>query len=114
MKKIALIVSTLIMSSSVFAATQTTTYDKVITSQGHSTEAQALEAGYDIMESINAKSPEELTENLMFSKQDIVKNSARVKSVEVGVEKYSQSRGDIKYRAIVDVDYEYKFIRDRR
>ncbi|MDD9179718.1 MULTISPECIES: DUF3316 domain-containing protein [Aliivibrio] len=114
MKKLAIIASTLVMSSTVFAGIHTLTTNSTIKSEGYQSEAQALDAGYSIMDELNSESPYTLSQNIQTTNDYLLKNSTKIRDMEVEVEKYSRTRGEVEYRVIVDVDYEYKVRKDRR
>lgn len=101
-KLLALVATSLVLSTSVFASA-TSTGNTEIRTDGYSTKAQAYEAGFDVAEDLKTASPAELTFKLP---QHDVSNPS-INSVEVSLEEFSAARGDISYRAVVDVDYTY-------
>lgn len=108
MKKVIVIATALMVSSTAFAATQTVNTGKEIKSQGFATQEQAYDAGYTIMDDLNQMTANELKGEFNVFDRKLVQNSVQVKDMEVVVEEFAKSRNDIQYRAVVDVNYSYQ------
>ncbi|MFX3895588.1 DUF3316 domain-containing protein, partial [Streptococcus suis] len=68
--------------------------------------AEAYNAGFDLSDSVKAMDQFQLRFNLPVQSYTLVKN-INVGQSEVTVEEFANSNGDIQYRAIVDVDYQF-------
>ncbi|MBW3698200.1 DUF3316 domain-containing protein [Vibrio sp. T187] len=109
MKKALILTSALVLSSTAFAATQTQTTATTLKSDGYATQAEAFEAGFDMMDQLNEKSSYELSKSLPVMSQFSGVKNVTIEGMEVTVEKFAIDRDTIQYRAILDVDYEYKY-----
>ncbi|MGF1753836.1 DUF3316 domain-containing protein [Vibrio makurazakiensis] len=109
MKKVIILASTLVLSSTAFAATSTQTAGTEMKSTGYSSQEAAFEAGYDMMDELNTKSSFELSKALPASGHTAQVQTFEIEGMEVTVEKFAVERGEIQYRAVLDVNYQYKF-----
>ncbi|WP_394246845.1 DUF3316 domain-containing protein [Vibrio profundi] len=109
MKKLIILTSALVLSSTAFAATSTYSTGTQLKSDGYATQEEAFEAGYDMMDELNTKSSYELSQALPSSGATPKAQTFKIDGMEVTVEKFAVERGEIQYRAILDVDYQYKF-----
>lgn len=66
-----------------------------------------MNAGYDIAEELAAMDQKQLRKELPLLVDNTVRNIA-VDQTEIKTEEFAYSRDEIKYRAIVDVDYHYE------
>ena len=108
MKKVTVLAATMLLSSTVFASNQLNSSATSITTEGYATQEQALNAGYTLMDEINEMSSSQLTNKLPISATTVIYDSVKVKDVELHIEAFSKKRGEVQYRAIVDVDYQYE------
>ncbi|WP_159650517.1 DUF3316 domain-containing protein [Vibrio atypicus] len=108
MKKIILLAS-LVMSTSVFAAIQTTMSNRTFETESYATKQQAYEAGMTLMEEFKTMPQEELKYKLVTGNQNVINPSIEVTDMNVVVGEYGNSQGQLQYKAIVDVDYQYKY-----
>lgn len=108
MKKLIVLTAVLTLSSTAFAATVTSRADSKIKTQGYETQQQAFDAGFKVMDEINSMSSRELNNKLNVLESQLLTNSLKVTSVEVTTQAFANNSHKIEYRAIVDVDYQYK------
>ena len=108
MKKLMTIaVTTLLISSAAYAGTQTVYSDTHIVTGGFATETEALNAGHDVVDNITHLSSAQLRNKLPTFGDNMVRG-VTVDDTEITVEEFSKSRGEVQYRAVVDVEYHYK------
>lgn len=106
MKKLLTIAATgLVLSTSVFAGYNTVQNETEILSKGYTTQTQAYEAGFDIVDDLQSASNSQLKFQLPTTGDSSEK--VAIQDVEVSIEEYSANRGEVQYRAIVDVEYTY-------
>ncbi len=101
MKKLIALTATLAVSTATFAAT--VGGDRDVFTEGYGSEAQAYDAGFDLLEEYKEMSSLELQSTLGINAPGI-----ELKGGTVVVEEFAQNRGEIQYRAIVDLDYVYQ------
>lgn len=106
-KLIAIAATTLLVSSTAIAGTQTVYRDTHIVTDGFATEAEALNAGHDIVEHVNHLSQAELRAELPTFADSMVRG-VEVDDAEITIEEFSKSRGEVQYRAVVEVEYHYR------
>ncbi|MGD8110022.1 DUF3316 domain-containing protein [Vibrio sp. TRT 21S02] len=109
MKKTILLLSALLMSSSVFAAISTTHSDRSFKSNEYQTKQEAYDAGYEMMDTLRTMPASELRNKLGIIENTLQYNSIKIDDMKLSVEEYSKQLGDMKYRAILNVDYQYKY-----
>lgn len=114
MKKLIILATALTLSSTAFAATVTSHADTKIKTQGYETQQQAFDAGFKIMDELNSMSAPELNNTLRVMEGQLLTSSTEVKKVEVTTQAFASNSNKIEYRAIVDVDYQYKHRESRR
>ncbi|MDG3085722.1 DUF3316 domain-containing protein [Vibrio hannami] len=108
MKTLIAIAAGLLISASVTARPIDTNHQgQTFVTDNFGTKQEALNAGFDIYESLNTASSQELRQKLSGFGNDIVLGIT-VDSAQVKVEEISTSRDNIMYRAVVDVDYTYR------
>ncbi|MFM2587055.1 DUF3316 domain-containing protein [Vibrio sp. TBV020] len=108
MKKVVLLAS-MIMSASVFASTNTETSNTSFITDAYSTKQQAYDAAFDLMDEMKAMSNAELKTALPISENNIVYPSLKIDEMTVQVEEFANNQGDIQYKAVLDIDYQYKY-----
>lgn len=106
MKKLTTLAATLLISTSVFANTQTVHSDKNFSTDSFTDKAAAYQAGFDYIDNLNGLSGSELKHKLLVISQTPVKG-IKIDDSEVSIEEFAQNRGEIAYRAIINVDYHY-------
>lgn len=107
MKKIILLAS-IVMSTSVFAATSTMQSDRTFSTDGYATKQLAYQAGFDLMDEFKQMSQTELKNKLVSSNDNVINQSLKVTDMTVAIEEFGNSEGNIEYKAVLDVDYQYK------
>ncbi|CCN68268.1 DUF3316 domain-containing protein [Vibrio nigripulchritudo] len=108
MKKVTVLATALLLSSTTFASTQLNNSATSITTEGFATQEQAMNAGYTLMDEINQMTSSELVKKLPITAYTVSYNSVEVKDIEMHIEAFSKKRGEVQYRAVVDVDYQYE------
>lgn len=106
MKNTIILASGLLLVSSAFASTTTVSDNATFTTDTYSSKAEAYNAGFDLSDSVKAMDQSQLRFNLPVQSYTLVKN-INVGQAEVTVEEIANNNGDIQYRAIVDVDYNF-------
>ncbi len=108
MKTVTIIAATaLLLSSAAFAGTQTVYRDSHIVTDGFATKAEALNAGYNLVDEFGQMSPVQLRMKLPTFGDNMVKG-VQIDDTEITIEEFSKSRDDVQYRAVVDVNYHYQ------
>ena len=110
MKKLITIVGALLISSSVFAASQVVNSDKNFSTDAFTEKSQAYEAGFDYLDNLNSLSDVELTHKLLVISQSPVQD-IKIDKSNVSIEEFAQTRGQIAYRAVINVDYHFTTLR---
>lgn len=108
MKKLILL-STLILSSSVLASTQTTQSHRSLATGEYQSKQMAYEAGFKLMEEVRAMDASELKRTLPIHQSNVLLPSIKVEDMTVTVEEFASERGQVAYKALVNVDYEYQY-----
>ena len=106
MKNLTLLTTILLCSSTAFAGTTNIHKETILQSETVSSAEQAYEAGYVIIDKVNAMSSNELRYTLPTFTDSMVTN-LKVDDIKVRIEAFSKERNNIKYRALVEVDYQY-------
>lgn len=109
MKKLLTLSIGLLVASSAFASVHTTHNETTLFTPTFETKAQAYDAGFDISESLSAMTENQLRHELPAFADSGVRKLA-LDTTEVTVEEIAVNRGDIQYRATVDVNYHYDAI----
>jgi len=111
MKKLTTLAATLLISSSVFANTQVVHSEKNFNTDSFANKEQAYDAGFDYLDNLKDLSDSELRQKLLLISQTPATN-IKIDNSKVFVEEFSPTRGEIAYRAVVDVDYHFTTRRD--
>ena len=106
MKKLTTLLATLLISSSVFASSQVVHSDKNFSTDAFTDKAQAYEAGFNYLDSLKTLSDAELRQKLIVISQTPAHN-IKIDDSKVSIQEFAQTRGQIAYRAVVDVDYHF-------
>jgi len=109
MKKSIALITSLFIASSAYASVQTTHNSSTVVSPSFETKAEALDAGFDITDSLKAMTSNQLRSKLPTYTYNGVRNLS-LDETQVSVEEFAVTRGQIQYRAIVDVDYHFDSI----
>ncbi|PWI33279.1 acyl-CoA synthetase [Vibrio albus] len=108
MKTFITIAAGLLTTFAVSAAQLETVHrDTMLTSDSFGTKSEALNAGFNMYESLNTASNRQLRSKLTTFADNVV-GGISVESAQVRIEEVPVSRNKIEYRAVVDVDYNYK------
>ncbi|WED23857.1 DUF3316 domain-containing protein [Vibrio sp. JC009] len=105
MKKLTVLATALVLSGSALAATDTIYNHSVLKTDGFATKQAAYNSGFDVADSLESMTSHELKNNL-----SVFETSAKRVTVDdavVTVEEFAAGRGDIQYRANVEVSYHY-------
>ncbi len=106
MKKLTTVAAGLLLTTSAFAATVTLHRDANLFSADYATKSEALNAGYDIAEAVTTMDQKQLRKALPVLSDNTIRNIV-VEQTEIKSEEFAYTRGDIQYRAIVNVDYHF-------
>jgi len=106
MKKIMTVVGALLISSSVFAASQVIHSDKNFSTEAFTEKSQAYEAGFNYLDALKGLSDVELTHKLLVISQSPVKD-IKIDNSKVSIEEFAQTRGQLAYRAVINLDYHF-------
>ena len=106
MKKLTTLVATLLISSSVFASSQVVHSDKNFSTDAFTDKAQAYEAGFNYLDSLKTLGDAELRQKFLVISQTPAHN-IKIDDSKVSIQEFAQTRGQVAYRAIVDVDYHF-------
>lgn len=106
MKNTIILASGLLLASSAFASTTTVSDNATFKTDAYSSKTEAYNAGFDLSDSVKAMDQSQLRFNLPVQSYTLVKN-INVGQAEVTLEEIANNNGDIQYRAIVDVDYNF-------
>jgi len=107
MKKLIAITAGCLITFGAFAGSIETIHrDASLTTDTFSSKSEALNAGFNMYESLENASNRQL-KNKLPTFGDIT-GGISIDSAKVRVEEIPLSRGDVRYRAVVDVNYQYK------
>ncbi len=106
MKKLTVLATTLLLSATAFAGSQTTYSEKNIKTDGFATKAAAYEAGFDAADALADASKSELRFKLSPSTDKSI-TDIQIDDTQITIEEFAQAQGEIAYRAIVNVDYHF-------
>ncbi|RKF22179.1 DUF3316 domain-containing protein [Alginatibacterium sediminis] len=105
MKKLIVIAATILLSGSALATTVNAS--KAVLTQGYTSQAQAYEAGFDVIDQYQELSAVELSKALNMNMLGVDQYSFEYAGAEVKIEEFAQVRDELQYRAVVDVNYQY-------
>jgi len=107
MKKALVILTTMSLSAGAFAAMSTAEKETTIATDAYQSQQQAYDAGFKLVDQLNQLPAEKLAQELNIFDAQIATESLKVTDAEVKVEPFAPKEGQIQYRALVDVDYQY-------
>ncbi|MEZ8824262.1 DUF3316 domain-containing protein [Vibrio amylolyticus] len=113
MKRVILLATALMVSSAAFSAVNTRSSETTIKTEAFTTQEQAYNAGYEVMEELNAMQTNDLIKALPIRENNVRHPSVKVTDTTIKIEAFSKQRGDVQYRAIVEVDYQYQYRESR-
>ncbi|RAS60999.1 uncharacterized protein DUF3316 [Vibrio diazotrophicus] len=106
MNKLMTVAAGLLLSTSAFASNVTLHNDTTVATSSFATKAEALVAGLSVAQNLSDMSQTELRFQLPVNAYQNV-NNISIDNTEVKVEEFALVRGEVQYRAIVDVDYHF-------
>lgn len=106
MKKLAILAATVLMSATAFAGNQTSYNNASKVTEDFETKAEAYEAGFNYVDTLAGASYSELRFQLSPPPNKTI-SSISVDDTQVTVEEFAKSRGEIAYRAVVNIDYHF-------
>ncbi|MDG3086082.1 DUF3316 domain-containing protein [Vibrio hannami] len=110
MKKLTVLATALLLSATAYASSDTYYNHTTLHGEGYSSQEQAYNAGFDLVESLQTMSDNQLKWNLAVNKD--MAHDFSIDNTEVTIEEYAKNRGEVLYRANVDVAYHYTAARD--
>jgi len=106
MRKLTLLATGLLLTSTAYAGETTVVKETTLTTYATPSAELAYEAGYNLIDRIKAMPQKEL-KNTLPSYADTQVRDIKVDDFKVTIEEFSKERGKIQYRALVSVDYNY-------
>lgn len=106
MNKFITVATGLLLSSSVLASDVTLHQGTEVSTASYNTRQEAINAGHDMAENLDAMTQNELRFQLPVNSYQNVKNIS-IDNSKVQVEEFAQVRGEVKYRAVVNVNYHF-------
>ena len=110
MKKLTTLLATLLISSSVFASSEVVHSDKNFSTDAFTDKAQAYEAGFTYLDNLKTLGDAQLRQKLIVISQTPA-HDIKIDGSKVSIQEFAQTRGQVAYRAIVDVDYHFTTLR---
>ena len=110
MKKLTTLAAALLISTGALASTQVIHSDKNFNTDAFTDKTQAYEAGFAYVDNLNDLSDAELRQKLLIISQTPA-NNIKIDNSKVSIQEYAQQRGEVVYRAVVDVDYHFTTIK---
>jgi hypothetical protein len=107
MKKAIALATGLLMTTSAFAATVSHDENTTLNAGTFASKAAAYDAGFDLTESLQTLTPAKLARELPNTWAYSSVRDVRIDDAKVIVEPVASTRGEIQYRAIVDLDYHF-------
>ena len=98
--------TTLLLSSATFASTVEQESNSNFATATYQTKAEAFDAGFDIVDNLKTMTESQLRHKLSLFGEDFV-SDITINGSEVTVTELATSPGDIQYKALVNVDYNY-------
>jgi len=109
MKNLTILAAGLLATASVFASPVTVSRATSVDVGTFQSKAAAYDAGFALADSLQAMNNAELGEQLDVATYAPASN-IKIAGRQVQVEEIANSRNDIQYRAVVNVDYRFKTI----
>ncbi len=110
MKKLFLLATGILMASSVFASNTTVNKQVNMVAGTFQSKEQALEAGFDLSDSLKGLSDSELRYKLGLSSYTNV-NNVSIDDSNVVIKEVAYARDGIQYQSILNVDYHFNAMR---
>ncbi|NIY92923.1 DUF3316 domain-containing protein [Vibrio diazotrophicus] len=106
MNKLMTVAAGLLLSTSAFASNVTLHNDTTVMTSSFATKAEALDAGFNVAQNLSDMSQNELRIQLPVDAYQNV-NNINIDNTEVKVEEFALVRGEVQYRAVVNVGYHF-------
>ena len=106
MKKLITFAAGVLLTSAAFANTVTINKTTNLSTAEYNTKVAAIDAAFDITEQLSGNSQSELRNEFRIVAENSVRNIA-ILDTEVKTEEFARTRDDVKYRAIVNVNYSF-------
>ena len=110
MKKLTILATALLISSSVFASSQVVHSDKNFSTDSFTDKSQAYDAGFNYLDNLKTLSDAELRQKLIVISQTPA-HDIKIDNSQVSIEEFAQNRGEVAYRAVVNVNYHFTTLR---
>jgi len=108
MKKLLTIAAaSILLSSTAFASTVIEESNSHFSTGTYQTKADAYNAGFDIVDNLKTMTNGELRKELSLYDEGFARDIT-INSSKVTVSEYSNAPGEVNYKALVNVDYNYK------
>lgn len=107
MKKVIALATGLLLTTSAFASTVSYSENATLNAGTFASKAAAYDAGFDLTESLQALTSAKLAKELPNTWAYSSVRDVRIDDAKVMVEPVASARGEIQYRAVVDVDYHF-------
>ena len=107
MRKALALITMMVVSGSVLAATQTKQSETTLQTEVFNSEQKAQQAGFKIIHDLRELSSEELTFKLGVVEPLVVPDSVKINNSELKVESIMVEPDKTSYRGLVNVDYQY-------
>ena len=105
-KRIAITLSTLLLSTSVFASTVNIDKTTNFETKTYQTKASAYEAGFELVDNLSQMNANQLRQKLPTFTDQFVRKVG-IDNTKVTVTEFAINRDQINYSAVVKVDYHY-------
>ncbi|MGY0614971.1 DUF3316 domain-containing protein [Vibrio sp. FJH11] len=110
MKKLFVLTAGILMASSVFASNTTVTEKTNMEVGTYQSREQALNAGFDLSDSLKSMSGTQLRNKLgLFSYSNV--SNINIDDSQVVINEVAYARDNIQYRAVLNVDYHFNAMR---
>ncbi|MGD8115306.1 DUF3316 domain-containing protein [Vibrio sp. TRT 29B02] len=108
MKRMILLAS-IVMSASVFASTNTVTSNTSVTTDAYASKQQAYDAAFNLVDEMKSMNSAELKIALPITESNVITPSVKLSDMTVSVDEFARSPGNIEYKAVLDIDYQYQY-----
>lgn len=107
MKSLLTIITTsLLISSTAFASMVNQESQSNFTTATYQSKAEAYDAGFEIVNNLKTMSDKELRKEFSLYNERFVKNIT-INNAEVTISEFATSPGNVEYKALVNVDFNY-------
>ncbi len=106
MKKLIALTAGLLLTTSAFASTFTVSQNSTIKTDSFQTKAEAYNAGFDLTDALKQMENSQLRKELSLWAYNSV-NDITIDDSQVVIQETATERGNIEYRAIINLDYHF-------